>query len=93
MKGEQKGVTTMRRKQTTLDLLIGAMVKLGKSHSDRQNVLAFIQSCYCGHVRDYDFDAALNALSRISEEEQHALIAWTIASDDAAEHKQRRAAA
>jgi hypothetical protein len=69
------------------------MVKLGESHADRQNVLAFIQSCYCGHVRDYDLDAALESLTRVSEEEQHALIAWVVASDDAADIKRRRTAA
>lgn len=83
----------MRRKQTTLDLLIGAMLKLGKSQSDRQNVLAFVQSCYCGHVRDYDLEAALRTLAQISEEEQHALIAWVVASDDAAEIRKKRTAA
>jgi hypothetical protein len=91
--GEMIGVKTMRPNKTTLDLLIGAMLKLSNSHTERQNVLAFIQSCYCGRVRSYDLDAALQALARITEEEQHALIAWMVASDDAAERRAKRSAA
>jgi hypothetical protein len=83
----------MRRKSTTLDLLIGAMLKLSDTHNGRQNVLAFIQSCYCGHVRTYDLDAALNSLAGLTEEEHHALIAWVVASDDEAERRRRRSAA
>jgi hypothetical protein len=82
----------MKRQSTTLDLLIGAMLKVG-SNTERQNVLAFMQSCYCGHVRDYDLDGAINVLARLSEEEQHTLIAWVVASDDEAERRRRRSAA
>jgi hypothetical protein len=93
MKGEKKGGITMKRNSSTLDLLIGAMVKLSGAERERQNVLAFVESCYCGHVRDYDLESALNTLAALSEEEQHALIAWIVAGDDAAERKARRSAA
>ncbi len=83
----------MRRNQTTLDLLIGAMLKLGGSNKERQNVVAFVQSCYCGHVRSYDLESALIALARLAEEEQHTLIAWLVASDEATEMRRRRTAA
>jgi hypothetical protein len=63
-----------RRKALVLDQLIGAMEKLDSRTGERQNVIAFVQSCYGGRVRRYDFDAALASLSRLTEEEQHALI-------------------
>ncbi len=83
----------MRHNPTSLDLLIGAMLKLSDSHGHRQNVLAFIQSCYCGHVRTYDLEAAIDCMARLSEAEQHMLIAWIVASDDAAEKRAKRWAA
>jgi hypothetical protein len=61
-----------------LDLLIESMQKLDVAGGERQNVLAFIQSCYCGRVRDYDFDAALISLHKLTEEEQHALIEYAM---------------
>jgi hypothetical protein len=64
----------MKRKTTLLDVLIGAVMKLDSRTGERQNVAAFIQSCYCGLVRSYDFDAALNSLAKLNDEEQHALI-------------------
>jgi hypothetical protein len=45
-------------------------------------VIAFIQSCYCGWVRNYDLEAALAALANLSEEEQHTLIAWVVLNDE-----------
>jgi hypothetical protein len=63
-----------RRKAMVLDQLIGAMEKLDAHTGERENVIAFVQSCYGGRVRRYDFDAALTSLSRLNEEEQHALI-------------------
>jgi len=36
----------MGKKSGALDLLIGAMLKLGTSHAERENVIAFIRSCY-----------------------------------------------
>jgi hypothetical protein len=49
----------MGKKSGTLDMLIGAMLKLGSSHADRENVIAFIRSCYCGRVLEYDLEAAM----------------------------------
>ena len=57
----------MKGKSATLDLVIGAMLKLDP-HGPRENVLAFIQSCYCGRVRSYDFEAALQSLARLTDE-------------------------
>jgi hypothetical protein len=68
----------MNRKWTALDFLIGAMEKLSPRTGERQNVLAFIQSCYGGQVRSYDLDLALASLTKLSEEEQHFLITWTL---------------
>jgi hypothetical protein len=62
----------------TLDLIIQAMEKLDARSGERKNVLAFVQSCYCGRVRDYDFDAALISLGKLPPEEQHALIEYAM---------------
>jgi hypothetical protein len=83
----------MGRNSVTLDLVIGAVMKLDGANGERQNVLDFLQSCYCGRVRSYDLEAALAALARLSEEEQHTVIAWVVASDDAALRRARRSAA
>jgi hypothetical protein len=66
----------MNAKPTTLDLVIAAMLKLDYQNGERENVIAFIQSCYNCRVCDYDFDAAQNALSRLTDDEEHALIAY-----------------
>ena len=68
----------MNSKSTTLDMVIRAVLQLNPHNGERQNVTAFIQSCYAGRVRDYDFDAALASLARLSDEEQHAFIEYTI---------------
>ena len=70
----------MHAKSTALDHLIAAMLKLDHRRGDRQNVLAFIQSCYNGRVRVYDFDAALASLRRLTDEEHHALIEYVLRS-------------
>jgi hypothetical protein len=54
------------------------MEKLSPQTGERQNVLAFIQSCYGGRVRSYDLDRALASLARLTEEEHHFLITWTL---------------
>jgi hypothetical protein len=69
---------TMNSKSTSLDNVIRAVLKLNPHDGERQNVTAFIQSCYCGRVRTYDFDAALASLDKLSEEEHHALIEYTM---------------
>lgn len=58
----------------TLDLVISAMQKLNPRTGERQNVTAFVQSCYGGRVRTYDFEAALKSLEKLSALEQQALI-------------------
>jgi len=68
----------MNQKRTVLDLLIGAMEKLNPKTGERQNVLAFIQSCYGGQVRYYDLDRAVVSLFKLTREEQHCLITWSL---------------
>jgi hypothetical protein len=63
-----------RRKALVLDLLIAAMEKLAESNHERQNVIAFVESCYGGLVRRYDFDAAMLSLAKLTSDEQHVLI-------------------
>lgn len=64
----------MRRNARVLDLVIGAVLKLDAASGERANVLAFIESCYGGRVRHYDFEAALRALDRLTAEEYGALV-------------------
>jgi hypothetical protein len=73
---------TMRHNSTAVDLLIGAALKLDPRTGERQNVLAFIQSCYCGRVRNYDLGAALASLTHLTDEEQCALITWVVTADE-----------
>lgn len=54
--------------------VIVALLKLDLPSGERQNVTAFIQSCYGGLVKKYDFDAALESLKKLNDAEQHALI-------------------
>lgn len=68
----------MNCKSTVLDLLIGAMEKLSPKTGERQNILAFIQSCYGGRVRSYDLDWAKISLIKLTPEEQLCLISWTL---------------
>ena len=81
----------MERKSTTLNLVIEAALKLDARTREWQNVLAFIQSCYCGRVRDYDLDSATASLGRLTEQQQHALIAWTMLVDEVSRNARGRA--
>jgi hypothetical protein len=36
----------------------------------------FIQSCYGGRVRSYDLEPAIQSLAKLTDGEQHALIAY-----------------
>ena len=74
----------MQRTPTTLDLAIQAALKLDGPKGERQNVLSFIRSCYGGRVLPYDFDAALASLDKLTDEEEHALIAWSVRGGEAA---------
>ena len=73
----------MGKKTAALDLLIGAILKLASTQAERENVIRFVQSCYCGRVLYYDLDAASRCLARLTEEEQHALIVWAITNEEA----------
>jgi len=80
------------KKSVAADMLIAAMLKLGSSHAERENVIAFIRSCYCGRVLDYDLDMAMASLARLTEEEQHGLIVWAIINEEASQRKLRASA-
>jgi hypothetical protein len=73
----------MSRKSTALDVLIGAMLQLNSVNGERDNVIAFVESCFGARVRSYDFDAAQATLARLSGKEQHALIEWILHKDTA----------
>jgi hypothetical protein len=77
----------MGKKTAALDLLIGAILKLASTQAERENVIRFVQSCYCGRVLYYDLDAASRCLARLTEEEQHALIVWAITNEEAGRRK------
>jgi hypothetical protein len=53
-------------------------MKLDEASGERANVLAFLDSCYNCRVREYDFEAASQSLLKLTEEEQAALITWTV---------------
>jgi hypothetical protein len=74
----KKGKPTMNKKAKSIesDLVIGAILKLDQPNGERQNVLMFIQSCYGGRVRNYDLDAAVQSLAKLTDVEQHALMAY-----------------
>jgi len=65
----------MNKKSTAANLVVRAMLKLNLESGERQNVLLFLQSCYGGRVRTYDFEAALLSLNKLTPEEHHALAA------------------
>jgi hypothetical protein len=66
----------MNKKSTEADLVIEAILKLDQPSGERQNVVMFIQSCYGGRVRSYDLEAAIQSLTKLTDMEQHALIAY-----------------
>ncbi len=68
----------MNEKLTTLDTVIAAMLKLDAATGERKNAIAFMQSCYGGQTRRYDFDAALACLARLTPEEHQALAEYIV---------------
>jgi hypothetical protein len=68
----------MKWKNAALDHVIGGLLKLDPSNRERQNVIACLQSCYGGLVRDYDFDAAMISLDKLSDEEHGALAEYVV---------------
>jgi hypothetical protein len=90
---EKERTFAMNCKWTVLDLLIGAMEKLSPKTGERQNALAFIQSCYGGRVRSYDLDQALVSLAKLTPEEQNCLINWTLVEKNSVSHLGTPAAA
>jgi hypothetical protein len=82
----------MSKRNVAVDQLISAMMRLSPLEAERQNVLAFIESCYLCKVLSYDLEAALTALARLSEEEQKTLIEWVIRREEAASRVRKTAA-
>ncbi len=70
----------MNRKTALLDRVISGLMKLNPANKERQNVIAFFQSCYGGRVRDYDFDGAMASITKLSQEEHEALAEYVVAS-------------
>jgi hypothetical protein len=64
----------MTSKVIGLDLVIAALRKLDPATGERQNLLAFLQSCYGGRVRTYDLDRASESLAKLTDEERDAVI-------------------
>jgi hypothetical protein len=73
----------MNDKSTVLDLLICAMEKLSPKTGERHNVLAFIQSCYGGRVLSFNLERALDSLDKLTPEEEHCLITWSLLENEA----------
>jgi hypothetical protein len=69
-----------QRKVALLDHVISGLMKLNPKTTERQNVIAFFQSCYGGRVRAYDFDAALQSTAKLTEEEHGALAAYVVSA-------------
>lgn len=88
----RKERTIVARTTTTLGRVLHAAGKLGGDTPAWHNLLAYLQSCYAGHSRPFDFEAACAALARLSEEEQHALIAWVVYLEEARIGPRRRPA-
>ena len=82
----------MARTSTTLALVMQAADRLGGDGPVWQNLLAYLQACYAGHSRPFDFEAACAAQARLSEPEQHALIAWVVYLEEARMGSRRRGA-
>jgi hypothetical protein len=78
-------------KDTTLNLVLQAAMKLDARTGEWKNAISFIQSCYACRVRDYDLDTALAAMEKLTDEEEHALIAWVIMLEEARERESERA--
>ncbi len=70
------------RQPQYVNLVIDAAQKLGSNTPEWRNLLGFLESCYTCRVREYDLDAALAALATLTDEVQHALIAWVVLVDD-----------
>jgi hypothetical protein len=68
----------MNLNSSAMDLVVGAAYKLDAQSREWGNVLAFIQSCYGCRVRDYDLSDAVASLNKLSDAEQHAIIAWVL---------------
>jgi hypothetical protein len=69
------------------------MEQLSPRTGERQNVLAFIQSCYGCRVRSYDLDQALISLAKLTPEQELCLITWTLHEKELGSQLQAPAAA
>lgn len=82
----------MGRTSKTLALVMQAAAKLGGDTPAWSNLLAYTLACYAGHSAPFDFAAAVEAQMRLSEPEQHALIAWVIYLEEARMGRRQRRA-
>lgn len=82
----------MARTTTTLSLVMQAAAKLGGDTPAWHNLLAYLQALYAGHSTPFDFEAAVAAQARLSDSEQHALIAWVVYLEEARMGARRRRA-
>lgn len=71
----------------SLRLVVQAAMKLDARTPAWKNVVAFIQSCYACRVREYDYDAAMAALTQLSDAEQAALISWVLIVEESRENR------
>jgi len=72
----------MQGQASTIGLVQRAAMKLHENAERWRNLLAFLRSCYTGRVLNYNFEDALAALRRLTDQEQHALIAWVVFQEE-----------
>jgi hypothetical protein len=77
--------------QATLRLVVQAALKLDARTPAWRNAVAFIQSAYACRVRDYDFDEAMAALAKLTDEEQAALISWVLLVEESRSNDRKSA--
>ena len=81
----------MNSNSSALGLIVQATLKLDPRTPEWRNVVAFIQSCYACRVREYDLDAALASLCKLTDPEQNALIAWVLLIEEVRSETRRQA--
>lgn len=64
----------MKHERSVTDLEMQAIGKLETANGERNNVQAFIQVCYGGRKRTYDYAQAQISMAKLTDAEKHALI-------------------
>jgi hypothetical protein len=85
VESNQTEAMTMNLNSSAMDLVVQASYKLDAQSHQWGNVLAFIQSCYGCRVRDYDLSDAVASLNKLTDAEQHAIIAWVLLLEEVRE--------